>query len=506
MSATKIKPGEPVSLKAAVARATAIMFVFQLFGALGAGFIFVVSNILGIEIVRSSFWEVFWHLCFWATDFAFVCFTLVLAYLIAGIPAIAPALTLSLWFSHFAGLYDGAQISAPLYTDFFTPPQDGAGGWNIGYLGFLFIALGIGYGIRWLYTLWHKIKQALAPKIDKPLAQLTAKLKPLKDLKAIALLDGIDLIVLILILPIVVGLAVYFWTQYCVAVPFKALGETLEPVMTELFASGKNFGGGLLMGLLVGADTIGPLSMAGFRAATEAAQLGNAVPMTAFAFAFAATGWVSFGAFLLNKISKRGGKMDTDDMNLALSGPINAIFDNMKLTVAFGIPFAYRSPLSVIPGTIITCAVTAALSCAAGISNALYVQPEYVAKFSDGDYYTSFAQPYLKLGENNHPFLSLVFISCGVIVGSVVVVLIRELIARRQKQGSGYEETDGDIVLEMRELSALGVPAEEEAAESLEPQPEPDEDKPLPKPKSTLNESDFAAWLAESQKRFDEDN
>ncbi|MDR3345533.1 MAG: hypothetical protein LBT21_08120 [Oscillospiraceae bacterium] len=455
MSATNLRKtlGAPVTLKSAVARATAVMFVFQLFGALGAGFIYVVSNILGIEIIRSPFWEVFWHLCFWATDFAFVCFTLVLAYLIAGIPAIAPALTLSLFYSHFAGLYGGAEMQTPLYTDFFTPPAGGAGGLNIGYMGFLFIALAVGYGIRGLFTLWNDIKNKLAPKMEKTVRSFAAAVKPLKDLKAIALLEGIDLIVLVLILPIVTALVTYFAVQYGLAVPLKAIGETLEPVLTDMFAAGKNAGGGLLLGVLVGADTIGPLSMAAFRAASNASVAGNAVPMTAFALSFAATGWVSFAAYFLGKITKRGGKMDTDDMNLAVSGPINALFDNMKLTTAFGVPFAYRSPLSVIPGTILACAFTALLACSSGISNALYVAPEYVARFVEGDFYTSFAQPHLKLAENNHPALTLLIIAGGVVLGAALIIVIREQITERQKIRKVYEETDGDIVLEMRLLA-----------------------------------------------------
>ncbi|MDR0883319.1 MAG: hypothetical protein LBN05_01725 [Oscillospiraceae bacterium] len=455
----RTKLGAPVSLKSAVYRATAVMFVFQLFGALGAGFIFVVSNILQIHIEPSQFWYVFWHLCFWATDFAFVCFTLILAYHIAGIPAIAPALTLSLYYSHFAGLYDGADMTVPLYTTFFAPPVGGAGGLNIGYMGFLFIALGVGYGIRGLYTLWDYLKKVVAPWAqEKLIAKLTAsglaqKIKPIQTLQAKDLLDGIDLIVLILILPIVTALATYFAVQYIIAVPFNALGATLQPVLTDLFAAGKNGLGGLLMGLMVGFDTIGPLSMAGFRAAGEAAAGGNAIPITAFALSFAATGWVCMAVFILNKLTKWGGKLDTDDMNITVSGPINALFDNMKLTVAFGMPMAFRSPFTLIPGTIVACGLTAFLACQMGIRNTLYLTEPMVEKFLAGDYYTSFAQPHLKLAENNQPLATLGVIALGVIVGGAVALAIRQCIAVRQERNHTTEETSGDIVLEMRYLS-----------------------------------------------------
>jgi len=445
------KLGAPVTLKAAVYRATAVMFVIQIFGALGAGFVFVTGSILGIEIpVGKDFWQIFLHLCFWATDFAFVGFTLALAYLIAGIPAIAPALTLSLFYSHFAGLYSGAQLTIPLYADFFVPPTNGAGGQNIGYMGFLFIALGVGYGIRGLYTLWNHIKNKGSVWLDKSLN----KAEKLKDFKSIGLLEGTDLVVLILILPIVTALVTYFAVQYLVAVPFKALGESFEPIITELFAAGKSAQGGLLMGLLVGADTIGPLSMSAFRAATAASASGDAMPMTAYALAFAATGWICFAAFLMNKIFKRGCKMDTDDLNLTLSGPVNVLFDNMKLTVAFGMPFAYRSPFSAIPGTIAGCALTALLACVAGLSNAKYVTQEYIEKFRAGDYYVSFAQPHLMTRDGtNNIWLTLAVISGGVIAGAAVVTLIRELIFRAQQKRGTYEETAGDIVLELRALA-----------------------------------------------------
>ncbi|MCL2023176.1 MAG: hypothetical protein FWG82_02255 [Oscillospiraceae bacterium] len=441
---------EPLSLKAAVYRATAIMFIIQLFGALGAGLIFVVSSVLGITVpVGNEFWQIFLHIAFWATDFAFVGFTMILAYLIAGLPAIAPSLTLAVFYSHFAGLYGGGIMRIPLYTDFFVPPASGAGGWNIGYMGFLLIALGVGYGTRWLFLAWNSIKNALAPKLDK----VFGKIDKLKELKGITILEGTDLVVLILILPFSATLITYFAVQYGIAIPFKELGVILQPVVTDLFRQGNNLLVGLLMGAMVGADTIGPLSMSAFRAATSAAINGNALPMTAYALAFASTGWVSFVAFLINKVFKRGGKMDTDDMNIAMSGPINVIFDNMKLTVAFGMPFAYRSPASVIPATVVTTVVTALLACAFGVKNALYTSQEMLNKFIAGDFYTSFAQPHLKLGENSNWFLTLLAISVGVIAGAVVLIALRELLEKLRKNKAESYEPNGDIIIELRQMS-----------------------------------------------------
>ena len=178
---------EVMKLKKHVYRATGISLLILLFGALGAGFLFVVGNIFGVQILKpgSAISEMLWHLFFWATDFFFVAFVLILSYLIAGLPAIAPALTLSILFSHFAGQYNGGEFSVPLYSNFFTVPNAGGGGVNIGYLGYLIMALLLGYLIKYLFILWERIKAKLGPKLDRPVAALGKKIKPLAELSLI---------------------------------------------------------------------------------------------------------------------------------------------------------------------------------------------------------------------------------------------------------------------------------------------------------------------------------
>lgn len=65
-----------MKLKKHVYRATGISLLILLFGALGAGFLFVVGNIFGVQILKpgSAISEMLWHLFFWATDFFFVAF------------------------------------------------------------------------------------------------------------------------------------------------------------------------------------------------------------------------------------------------------------------------------------------------------------------------------------------------------------------------------------------------------------------------------------------------
>ena len=119
-----------------------------------------------------------------------------------------------------------------------------------------------------------------------------------------------------------------------------------------------------------------PVSAAAFSVATDAAVVGNTALMTTFGLCFAATGWIPLFAWLLHLITKKGPRFDGDDANLAMSGPINAFFDNMKLTVIFAAPYACRDPFRVIPCYLLTCSLTGLFSGAAGLANSLYTAPE----------------------------------------------------------------------------------------------------------------------------------
>lgn len=57
---------EVMKLKKHVYRATGISLLILLFGALGAGFLFVVGNIFGVQILKpgSAISEMLWHLFF----------------------------------------------------------------------------------------------------------------------------------------------------------------------------------------------------------------------------------------------------------------------------------------------------------------------------------------------------------------------------------------------------------------------------------------------------------
>ena len=139
-----------------------------------------------------------------------------------------------------------------------------------------------------------------------------------------------------------------------------------------------------MMGAMVGFDTIGPVSAAAFSVATDAAVVGNTALMTTFGLCFAATGWIPLFAWLLHLITKKGPRFDGDDANLAMSGPINAFFDNMKLTVIFAAPYACRDPFRVIPCYLLTCSLTGLFSGAAGLANSLYTAPEKIRAIFEG--------------------------------------------------------------------------------------------------------------------------
>lgn len=445
-----------IETKRHIYKATSVLFLFQLFGALGAGFLFVAGNILGIEFLKAGqpMSETLWHLFFWATDFFCVALVCLLSYYIAGLPALTPALTLSLYFAHFAGQYANQPFEPPLYNAFFATPQSGGGGLNIGYMGYLLMALLLGYLIKNLFALWDKIKNSLGPKLDNPINKIGKKNKALQGtpLKGIALLEALDLIVLFLILPIISALLTYFFIYYLIYIPFNSLGNILESTLIQAHQSG-NALGGLLSGAMVGFDIIGPLSMSAFRAAANMAAAGNGAAMTGYALSFASMGWLPLAAFLLGKVSKKGESMDTDDMNIAMSGPINAFFDNMKLTVSFSMTFAMRDPLRVITAYVCSGSITGLLVSTLSLSNKNYITDDFVQKFLSGEIYVSFTQPLRSISSTPRGLLLPVCAGLGVLIGAGVLIFLKELAHKRRLKNDISFEPNGDIVLEIRELS-----------------------------------------------------
>jgi len=435
--------------KKLVYRATAIMFLFQLMGAVGAGIIFFIKDFLKIDILGASAAD-FWQLFFWATDFFFVGLVVVLAYLIAGLPALAPAFALSIYFSHFAGLSPGESAS-PLYSAFFSTPRNMGGGVNIGYMGYLIMALVLGYSIKYQFTGWGRLKDNLAPKLDSFIKKLSKKLRFLSSLDGKSALELLDLFILILIVPVASCIASFLVVKYLIAVPFNSLGEALKPILEAAFSK-SNAVGGLLMGAMVGFDTVGPVSLSAFSAAAKAAENGNAVLMTVYGLCFAATGWVSFWAWIMNKIFKMGGRFDNDDANLAMSGPINAFFDNMKLTVSFGMSYAYRDPLIVIPCYVFSCAVTGLLAGAFRLANSLYLTAEKITLFKSGELYISFLQPMRSVLKTTHGVLLPFCLFIGTALGALLLILLKEKAYQRQIKNDSYAQTEGDIVVDLRKL------------------------------------------------------
>jgi len=164
--------------------------------------------------------------------------------------------------------------------------------------------------------------------------------------------------------------------------------------------------------------------------------------------------------FLLSKIHKRV-TMDNDDLNLAVSGPINAFFENMKLTVAFSMPFAMRSPFAVIPGLMAGSAVTGGLVALFGIVNEAYLTepPVYAPQMhmgellERGEVYLSFTLP-LRSGDWWSVRIPLaILILVGGAIGGLVMYVLRAWFVKGQKRRGTYVEPSGDIVLRMRELA-----------------------------------------------------
>ena len=77
---------EIISLRKNIYRSTSIMFIVQLFGALGAGFFFVIQNLFGVEHILDAAEkgneQILWFILFWATDFFFIAFVLPFCYFV----------------------------------------------------------------------------------------------------------------------------------------------------------------------------------------------------------------------------------------------------------------------------------------------------------------------------------------------------------------------------------------------------------------------------------------
>lgn len=441
-------------LKQHIYRATSITFLFQLFGAMGGGCISFLSDFFNIDILGRMSGPLLQYF-FWATDFYFIALAVALCYLIAGITAVAPALTLGVYFAHFAGLYTNVRSAVPMYADFFTTPYMNGGGVNIGYLGYLIMALIISYIIRVFSFRWEALKHKCKDKTEQLFKWLGKKIKPLQaisDTDGFEMLSNLDLFFYILIFPVIAGLIAYFIILYGIATPFGALGDKLGEVLANLYESSHVLGS-LLMGLMVGFDTVGPLSRSAFTVASDMAQLGDVAMVTSYGLCFATLGWVSFVALLINKIFKKGGKFDTDDGNLATSGPINAFFDNMKLTVSFAMSYACRDPFKVIPCYMLSSGIVGVLSSAFKLANPLYLETEKRILFAEGELYISFEQPMRSMLGTPRGVLLPVCCAVGAIVGGALLIVLKERTVKRQTAEGTYVEPNSNIVREIREFA-----------------------------------------------------
>lgn len=458
-----------LDVKAKIYRATAITFIVQLFGALGAGFFFVVQNlfqqyhIFGLTGAENE--PTLWFVLFWATDFFFIITALVVSYLIAGLPAVAPSLALSIYFAHFSAPTADA---VNMYPCFFATPENYSSATAIGYMGYLIMAVALSLLIKLLYIGWTELKPVIGRKLDKLFDSLRKKVKLIpEDLKGLTLIEGVDLIVMILIIPVASAATTFVLVKYGIELPFAWISQELSEILTAA-ASSNVVIAAVIMGLMVGFDLIGPVSLAAFSVATASfLATGDAQLITIYSVCFIAVGWTAFFGILLCKIFKKG-HTDTDDMNLATSGPINAFFENIKLTTAFSMPIAMRSPFTVIPGLMAGSAVGGLLTALFGIVNTAYtdgslpryatgnytygaVDYTYAELFERGEIYMSFTLP-LRSGDFLTCRIPLFFIIIGsAIIGGFVIMLLKAWEKKFLAKRGCLVETNGDFVLEIRE-------------------------------------------------------
>lgn len=456
--------------KKKIYRATSIMFIVQLFGALGAGFFFVIQNlfqsyhILGATGAENE--PALWFILFWATDFFFVALAVVVSYLIAGIPAIAPSLALSVYFCHFT---EASASAEQMYSCFFATPSNYSEATAIGYMGYLIMAVFLALSIKLFYAGWDRAKIGIGNGIDKLLAKIKNKIKAIPDnLKGITIIEGVDLIVIVLIIPVACCALTFILVKYGIELPFAAIAKSLATALTNI-AESNIILAAIVMGLMVGFDTIGPVSLAAFSVATSAyLATGNAQLITIYSVCFITIGWTAFFGILNCKLFKKGGKTNTDDFNLATTGPINAFFENIKLTIAPSMPLAMRSPFTVIPGLMAGSSIGGALTALFNIVNTVYtdgslpryatgnytygaVDYTYAELFEAGEIYMSFTLP-LRSGDFLTCRLPLfVIILASAFIGGLVIMGLKELEYRILSKKDCYFVPDSDIVLEMRE-------------------------------------------------------
>ena len=455
--------------KEKIYRATSIIFIVQLFGALGAGFFFVIQNlfqqyhILGLTGAENE--PTLWFILFWATDFFFVALSVIVAYLIAGLPAIAPSLALAVYFSHFA---EASESAVNMYNCFFATPANYSRATAIGYMGYLIMAVMLALLIKLLYAGWAELKISLGRGIDNLVAKLRKKIKAIpEDIKGIDIVDGVDLIVLVLILPVASCATTFMLIKYGIEVPFAHISESLGNILTSLSQSNIVVAA-LVMGLMVGFDLIGPVSLSAFGVATAAyLATGNAQLITIYSVCFISVGWTAFFGILNCKLFKKGGVTDTDDFNFATIGPINAFFENIKLTVSASMPLAMRSPFTVIPGLMAGSALGGVITALLGIVNTAYtdgslpkyatgnytygaVDYTYAELFEKGEIYMSFTLP-LRSGDFLTCRLPLFFIIlASAFVGGLVIMALRQGEYKFLSKRGCYYEANSDFVIEMR--------------------------------------------------------
>lgn len=456
--------------KEKIYRATSIIFIVQLFGALGAGFFFVIQNIFqqyhifGLTGAENE--PTLWFILFWATDFFFVALAVILSYLIAGLPAIAPSLALSVYFCHFASASEGA---VNMYNCFFATPANYAQATSIGYMGYLIMAVMLSLLIKLLYAGWAELKKPIGRGFDSLIAKLRKKIKPIPEtVRGIDIIDGVDLIVLVLIIPVASCATTFMLIKYGIELPFAALSEALGNSL-EALSESNIIVAALVMGLMVGFDLIGPVSLSAFSVATAAyLATGNAQLITIYSVCFITVGWTAFFGILNCKLFKKGGITDTNDFNLATTGPINAFFENIKLTVAPSMPLAMRSPFTMIPGLMTGSAVGGVLTALFGIVNTAYTDGS-LPKYATGNYtYGAVDYTYAELFERGEIFMSFTlplrsgdFLTCrlplffiilvSAFIGGLAVMALRQGEYRFLSKRGCYYEPDSDMVIELRE-------------------------------------------------------
>lgn len=422
-------------LKFSIHKASSLLFPFMLFGVMMSVLFVPLYNAFLTDILPASF---VYYIQFWSVECFYVAFAMFLCQKLVGNLGIAPALTLGLYFSLF---YEGGI----------------RGSGSLGYMGYLATAVALAYTINYIIKGYSRFLQWVLKHIRSGLEK---KLKDKSLDTALGILKGLeggsDWFFFTMMFPMMGAVIVGVLAVKLIAEPFSAIGADFAAYIVTI-PVGQLALAGLLIGLIVGFDLTGPLSMSLFVGLVSLVNAEGtehaAMLMTIFAACLVTPTWMTLMVIAVTKGTKRKWPFDGDDVNFTITGPINAFFGNVRLTTVAPMVYALRDPVRVIPCYMLACGVAGILTAMFGKFNAYYIGNEYAAILADTE---AFNQPYhalsslkLTLGSGDIKGYLMLSVFLGAVLGTAALFGLRTVQYSRQiKRGKNPLVAYGEVSAE----------------------------------------------------------